>query len=86
MKPLQRTVEDLCKLGQASQIMTQVKDCLEKAIKARFDSLSQLATQPSIQTNLLEKANEFWAWLCHTALLLHSAFQTAEQTLILEES
>lgn len=35
---------------------------------------------------VIEKSNEFWGWLCRTALLLHSAFQDAEQNLILEEN
>ena len=36
--------------------------------------------------SLLQKANEFWQGLCQTSLLLHSAFQTAEQHLILEDT
>ena len=64
IKPLQRVVEDLCKLRQADQIMTQVRASLEKAIKAKFDVLTQLASQPSGQSSLLAKANEFWVWLC----------------------
>ena len=41
LRPIQRVVEDLCKLGHADQIITQVRASLEKAIKAKFDTLAQ---------------------------------------------
>ena len=41
IRPIQRVVEDLCKLGHADQIITQVRASLEKAIKAKFDTLAQ---------------------------------------------
>lgn len=44
----------------------------------------RLANTPN--QSLLDPANQFWSWFCQNSLLLHSAFQHAEQTLILEES
>ena len=41
IKPMERVVEDLCKLGHADQIINQARTCLEKAINSKFDTLAQ---------------------------------------------
>ena len=41
VRPLQRIVEDLCKLGHSEKIIVAVRACLDKMITAKFESLSQ---------------------------------------------
>ena len=41
VKSIQATVEDLCKLGHAEKIIDSVKDCLDKTITAKFETLAQ---------------------------------------------
>ena len=41
IKPVQRVVDDLCKLGHSDQVIKQARACLEKAINAKFDTLAQ---------------------------------------------
>lgn len=41
IKPIQKVVEDLCKLGHSDKIITVVRNCLEKIIIAKFDNLAQ---------------------------------------------
>ena len=44
---MQRLVEDLCKLGYASKIIDETKQCLEQQIGEKFGNLVQMSLTPN---------------------------------------
>ena len=80
----QQVCEDLCKLGQAQKVFSELQAFVVKNTEHTFSLLCQNLFGGGFQS-AVDFVAEFWGKLCQTTLQLHTIFQVIEREILYQE-